>query len=625
MRKLSDYFKSVTPSPSQPTTPAATTTPAEAAQKQLVSIAPLRVMDLNDGSSSPLSDCVSFPSPSPPPPPPHRAQFKPSVTPTTTVTTINRSKESQEIAKPAGRVIPDSEGEEDSDELEDVDTLLRAAITKSTKPEKPAKKQRKEPCTKPKPVPSLPTYTFSLDALIAQKEKDDAREEAIQRTEALIAGAEDISHMTNNYGPADKNLLDAAVGDEIGGKVLDMLNRREAWRVNYTWHFFEDVKQPRLRNPFPSAALKGWSSGLQDSAVRYQMFLSGYVQDMIGISPSLPDEVVSWILDELVLETRQDISFAYMRALEACHAQIPNILDCSKISHLFVLLGARQEAINTKESIALVASTDKGSVRRSTWNLMLLVRLLSNIAACLESAAAQTAFLLVSRLCLDNMFIRDGDLLIDIERSMYSLLMSVSSDVWDQTSFSLSETLLSTFTDFRAQIRLLKILPITSPRTHLFRRRLALAFLYSSKSYLTTPHDELVDMAALPTLLSGPQFTIRRDTDYQKLRSLIEILDIAVDDGSTKAFKASKHSKHVEAVCTMLKEISSKIRDSGMASLERTEAKQVMELTQFRLQYAVAKSRVGASVLEHHFLQDTLGSPADGKKQTLLRFEGESK
>ena len=83
----------------------------------------------------------------------------------------------------------------------------------------------------------------------------------------------------------------------------------------------------------------------------------------------------------------------------------------------------------------------------------------------------------------------------------------------------------------------------------------------------------------------------------------------------------SGHSKRVERVGTGLKDISSKIRDTGMASLERTEAKQVIELTQFRLQFAVAKGRKGGSVLEQHFLKNQYGD-REGKKQTLLNFCG---
>jgi len=58
-----------------------------------------------------------------------------------------------------------------------------------------------------------------------------------------------------------------------------------------------------------------------------------------------------------------------------------------------------------------------------------------------------------------------------------------------------------------------------------------------------------------------------------------------------------------------------------VASLERTEAKQVIELTQFRLQFAVAKGRKGGSVLEQHFLKDQF-EDREGKKQTLLNFGG---
>ena len=111
---------------------------------------------------------------------------------------------------------------------------------------------------------------------------------------------------------------------------------------------------------------------------------------------------------------------------------------------------------------------------------------------------------------------------------------------------------------------------------------------------------------------------VKKDTDYSNLKALVEILDIAVDDGGAPS---SDKNKQVERVATALKDMSSKIRDTGMASLERTEAKQVIELTQFRLQFAVVKGKKGVSVLDQYFLKGDVGS----KKQTTSNSGGSKK
>lgn len=131
----------------------------------------------------------------------------------------------------------------------------------------------------------------------------------------------------------------------------------------------------------------------------------------------------------------------------------------------------------------------------------------------------------------------------------------------------------------------------------------------------------MVAVSDFSRILGKQQFSIKRDTDYGKLKALIEILDIAFDDGGEHG---ADHNKHVERVASALKDISSRIRDTGMASLERTEAKQVIELTQFRLQFTVAKGANCFSVLEQHFLKDDFGDK-EGKKQTILKFNGSQK
>jgi len=145
-----------------------------------------------------------------------------------------------------------------------------------------------------------------------------------------------------------------------------------------------------------------------------------------------------------------------------------------------------------------------------------------------------------------------------------------------------------------------------------------LTLLFNDHKYLSISSSQLITIDDFSHLLEDPQFIVKHDTDYSKLKALVEILDIAFDDGGVPG---NDHSKRVERVGTALKDMSSKIRDTGMASLERTEAKQVIELTQFRLQFAVAKGRKGGSVLEQHFLKDQF-MDKEGKKQTLLNFGG---
>lgn len=252
----------------------------------------------DDDDDSPLSDCVSMASPTPPPP---RKIIQPSKLARGAIgtgTSQGLKQTSDTISTRAGvssasalsknkaasvnharavhgntkAVIPDSEGDETDGSMEDLDLLLQPKAAKATKFERKAGRKRKTtelPLSPKKPAPdtTLRTYTFSLDALLSQKAKDAEREQTLKRTEALLAGAgEDADHVHLPRKLADKGIVDAVVGNDTGSKVLDMLNRREAWRVDYTWYFFDRSKgnaRSRARSAFPTDSLQGWSSELK--------------------------------------------------------------------------------------------------------------------------------------------------------------------------------------------------------------------------------------------------------------------------------------------------------------------------------------------------------------------------
>ena len=192
-------------------------------------------------------------------------------------------------------VIPDSEGEgtDDSLDLEDLDLLLKPKTAKAVKPErKKGKIQKTELPMNPKPALDVPIYTFSLDALLSEKAKDVEREQTLQRTEALLASVEDDDHVTMPQQLSDKGIVDAAVGNEAGGRVLEMLNRREAWRVEYTWYFFgrpNGDRQPKQRNAFPTDSLQGWSSRMRGkNHLPEAMLTANTVDRTTCTSPDVP-------------------------------------------------------------------------------------------------------------------------------------------------------------------------------------------------------------------------------------------------------------------------------------------------------------------------------------------------
>jgi len=306
MRKLSEYFKAAD---------------ANASTR--------RMQAVDDPEDSPLSDCMSCPSPTPPPPRKSVANLdvrggakaarategtKHTSKLTTTQGGTSAASSSTRGVNASGKpdqgklraVIPDSEGEgtDDSLDLEDLDLLLKPKTAKAAKPErKKGKTQKTELPMNPKPALDVPTYTFSLDALLSEKAKDVKREQTLQRTEALLASVEDDDHVTMPQQLSDKGIVDAAVGNEAGGKVLDMLNRREAWRVEYTWYFFgrpNGDRQPKPRNDFPIDSLQGWSSRMKGKNLPPEVIPTANTVDRTTCTP--PDVPV-WMCARHVYHT----------------------------------------------------------------------------------------------------------------------------------------------------------------------------------------------------------------------------------------------------------------------------------------------------------------------------------
>lgn len=140
----------------------------------------------------------------------------------------------------------------------------------------------------------------------------------------------------------------------------------------------------------------------------------------------------------------------------------------------------------------------------------------------------------------------------------------------------------------QAQTRenLLQLLPNSTPRLHLFRRRLALAFVFEDVSYVSKPIEDLVDLQQFTALLeTSPAFKITHDSDFANLTVLVRILDVAVDAGGTGAH--ASNDAEVDNLARALQRLFTGIPDNNAQNISRTEAKEGMERIQFRLIFAV--------------------------------------
>ena len=124
------------------------------------------------------------------------------------------------------------------------------------------------------------------------------------------------------------------------------------------------------------------------------------------------------------------------------------------------------------------------------------------------------------------------------------------------------------------------------------RRKLALAFLFQDPQYLSTPVEYRVSLEDITSRLQGPQFAINSTTDFGDLAASISILTIAIDSGdpppSPRTKEAEKaYNKDVDALSSKVNSMFNDIVDVGASHMKRTEAKEVLEGFQRRLEFAV--------------------------------------
>lgn len=176
-----------------------------------------------------------------------------------------------------------------------------------------------------------------------------------------------------------------------------------------------------------------------------------------------------------------------------------------------------------------------------------------------------------------------------------------------------------TVADAANRWRLLNALPACSSRTHLFRRRLALGFLFQDPAYLTREYADLVHLHRFVKLLKqNPSFEITKESDYNELQALICIMDVAIDDGATSG-NPNINDYEVDMLVEDLRTIFSTIQDTNAQNLARTEAKDTIERLLFRLRFGVrVKEKMNLVVDTKHGPQ---WLDREGMVQSKLNFQ----
>lgn len=153
-------------------------------------------------------------------------------------------------------------------------------------------------------------------------------------------------------------------------------------------------------------------------------------------------------------------------------------------------------------------------------------------------------------------------------------------------------TVYHTVGDTTLRLQLLQMIPAWSFRLLLLRQRLALACFFQDSRYFSKKLEDLVDLSLVARRLESPQFNIRKETDFGELAASIGILSIGIDCGDPPPSPATKEedaafNKDVDSLSSKISSMFSEIIDTGASHMKRTEAKEVLEGIQRRLEYSI--------------------------------------
>lgn len=116
-----------------------------------------------------------------------------------------------------------------------------------------------------------------------------------------------------------------------------------------------------------------------------------------------------------------------------------------------------------------------------------------------------------------------------------------------------------------------------------------MAFYFDDIAYATDHPHSTFDLHRFMDRLEGPAFRINDRTDYQQLKALVGLLDIAVDDGRcvyldlANRAAADRFDEDVDNLVLTIKDVFRSIGTPGAAFISRIEAKETLELVSQRI------------------------------------------
>jgi hypothetical protein len=542
-------------------------------------------------------------------------------------------------------LVRDSE-DESGDSLEDLDDIIAAVRPKRTQKQKDAEGKAiiidlETPKFKLKMAdkgPAKSKFKTSLADLIKMDQETKEAEARVAQMEQKLK-ADGLSDLGSVSGRAaiTQEILAATLEDgteNTAGKAQKMMaaiERTEALHFQTAFYMFDEPNpaeaDEKVKFPKKYLPISGWGKMLRVPDSRDSTFRSGLLLTVVN---QLPDELLLWILDEMIIEKREDMLQAYSDLLVLASSSAFEILPKHTIS-LFSRLGARSYTLEPDMQLRTEHQVLGACQTTIHPNLIWIIRLIERVSPHLSIPPLEQAAIILMRISISSNILDSGDLLMAISRTIATIFDHLAPD-----NRTVGASMFKTISSPILRHRLVSNLPAYTQATHLFRRRLALAFALDSPRFLTAEMSNTALSAHVLLHLSQSNlYRITQDTDYTHITATFKMLDLGIDCGfssfrwldstadrtprpsSTASKFANPHSAHAakkkgapsadeaipdtealfnEAVDDMvagLNAIQARIVTSGASHMSRFEAKVAAERVSQRLLYGV-RSRIKA-------------------------------
>ncbi|PHH69474.1 hypothetical protein CDD82_7741 [Ophiocordyceps australis] len=586
-RSILTFFKRLPSSPTQP----------PLSPPSCPVLTPVRTLAPSSPTSSPLpspskSICLSSPTPIHSPSPAKKTSL---------------FQQRSEIA------ASDDDGDDDCSSqgsLEDLSTLLGRARPASSPPNTSsnpglpatprAKRTAVEFHASPLTIMTKPReykhkHKFDLKALAKDARRDDATRVSSKRVKAAT-GKSQQNAITDNCLSGD--IFADIVKQKSGNgayKVLRAVKRSEH-QDQLRYCFFEPEYNTPSSLPAPQEADGHVWSLITDGSVdeREQNMSSGVPQTILHKQGNLPDTLFRWILDDLCVQRSSPLRQGYCSMIGECSDQILRILTPEYLHHLFHRLGAHGDVGAQDSKLELCKMAQEPYLERDWSCLLSLLQLLGSIANRLSVSAAKYAAQTMLRMALDKFLISTVEVVAVFQASIQRVADAISYASWDAFCYETCLQMSSAVETKTLQVDALLCLPVRSPRLHDLRRRFAIAFLFKDAALASRIPEKTVTIGSISRLLDSSEFVINPQTNFTELKSSIQLLDMALDDGYSESFESQsdevQFNETIDELAAKLGNIWRNINDSGM-KLARTEAKSVVECVQQRLVNSVRTRR----------------------------------